>query len=129
MVYTSGIATSLTEPQSLEQLQDNKLTVVCEKLDLQPTDHLLDIGCGWGTLAAFAHKNYGCEVTGVTLGKNQTKFGNQRIADNGGDSSRARILCCDYREIPSEPKTYSKIVSLEMAEVCTSHLLVQGFVG
>lgn len=52
------------------------------QLNLQPDDHLLDIGCGWGTLAAFAHKNYGCKVTGVTLGKNQTAFGNQRILDN-----------------------------------------------
>jgi len=116
MVYTSGIMTSLTEPQTLEQLQDNKLTVVCEKLDLQPTDHLLDIGCGWGTLASFAHKNYGCEVTGITLGKNQTKFGNERILANGGDPDRARILCLDYRAIPGGSGHYTKIVSLEMAE-------------
>ncbi|EIM83891.1 sphingolipid C9-methyltransferase [Stereum hirsutum FP-91666 SS1] len=116
MVYTSGIATSLTEPQSLEQLQDNKLTVVCEKLDLQPDDHLLDIGCGWGTLSAFAHKNYGCKVTGVTLAKKQTQFGNDRIVSNGGDPERAKIVCCDYRDIPGGPATYSKIVSLEMAE-------------
>ncbi|KAH8987786.1 sphingolipid C9-methyltransferase [Lactarius akahatsu] len=116
MIYTSGIVTSLTEPQTLEQLQDNKLTIVCEKLNLQPTDHLLDIGCGWGTLAAFAHKNYGCEVTGITLGKNQTKFGNERILSNGGDSERARILCLDYRDIPGGPGHYTKIVSLEMAE-------------
>jgi cyclopropane fatty-acyl-phospholipid synthase-like methyltransferase len=117
MIYTSGIVTSLTEPQTLEQLQDNKLTVVCEKLNLQPTDHLLDIGCGWGTLAAFAHKNYGSEVTGITLGKNQTKFGNERISSNGGDPERARILCLDYRDIPGGPGHYTKIVSLEMAEV------------
>ena len=117
MIYTSGIVTSLTEPQTLEQLQDNKLTVVCEKLNLRPTDHLLDIGCGWGTLAAFAHKNYGCEVTGITLGKNQTKFGNERISSNGGDPERARILCLDYRDIPGGPGHYTKIVSLEMAEV------------
>ena len=52
------------------------------QLDLQPTDRLLDVGCGWGTLAAFAAKNYGCEVVGITLGKNQTKFGNDRIAAN-----------------------------------------------
>lgn len=123
MVYTSGIVTSLTEPQTLEQLQDNKLTVVCEKLDLQPTDHLLDIGCGWGTLAAFAHKNYGCEVTGITLGKNQTKFGNERILSNGGDKERARILCLDYRAIPGGPGHYTKIVSLEMAEVSCLYLL------
>ncbi|KAI1798480.1 sphingolipid C9-methyltransferase [Ganoderma leucocontextum] len=116
MIYTSGIVRDLTIEESLEQLQDNKLTAVCEKLDLKPTDHLLDVGCGWGTLAAFAHKNYGCEVTGITLGKNQTKFGNNRIAANGGDASRARILCLDYRDIPGGRAAYTKIVSLEMAE-------------
>jgi cyclopropane fatty-acyl-phospholipid synthase-like methyltransferase len=44
---------------------------------------LLDIGCGWGTLVAYAAKNYGCDATGVTLAKNQTKFGTERIAKNG----------------------------------------------
>lgn len=117
MIYTSGVVTSLTEPQTLEQLQDNKLAIVCSKLDLQPTDNLLDIGCGWGTLAAYAHKNFDCSVTGITLGRNQTAFGNARIANNGGDPSRAKIVCCDYRDIPGGPGTYNKIVSLEMAEV------------
>jgi cyclopropane fatty-acyl-phospholipid synthase-like methyltransferase len=46
MIYTSGIVTSIDTPTSLEQLQDNKLAVVCSKLDLRPTDRLLDVGCG-----------------------------------------------------------------------------------
>jgi cyclopropane fatty-acyl-phospholipid synthase-like methyltransferase len=118
MIYTSGIVRDLTREESLEELQDNKLVVVCEKLGLQPTDRLLDVGCGWGTLAAFASKNYGCDVTGITLGKNQTKFGNDRIKANGVTPDKARILCMDYREIPGGPGHYTKIVSLEMAEVC-----------
>lgn len=55
-------------------------------------------------------------MTGITLGKNQTAFGNKRIADNGVDPKKARILCKDYREIGTE-KRFNKIVSLEMAEV------------
>ncbi|KDQ55431.1 hypothetical protein JAAARDRAFT_37444 [Jaapia argillacea MUCL 33604] len=116
MIYTSGIVTDLTRQESLEELQTNKLTAVCEKLDLQPTDRLLDCGCGWGSLAAFAAKNYGCDVTGITLGKNQTKFGNNRIKEAGVTHDKARILCMDYREIPGGPGHYTKIVSLEMAE-------------
>ncbi|KAI0827213.1 sphingolipid C9-methyltransferase [Trametes gibbosa] len=116
MIYTSGIVTDIEREQTLEEIQDHKLIVVCEKLNLQPTDRLLDVGCGWGTLCSFAHKNYGCEVTGITLGRNQTKFGNDRIAHNGGDPSRARVLCLDYRDIPGGRAAYSKIVSLEMAE-------------
>ncbi|KAH9829043.1 sphingolipid C9-methyltransferase [Rhodofomes roseus] len=117
MVYTSGIIGSLEEEETLEKLQDNKLTVVCEKLELKPEDRLLDVGCGWGTLCAFAAKNYDCaSVTGITLGRNQTKFGNERIQKNGGDSTRHKVLCLDYRDIPGGKAAYSKIVSLEMAE-------------
>lgn len=119
MIYTSGVILDLEKEETLEQLQDNKLTIVCEKLGLQPHDRLLDIGCGWGTLVAFAAKNYGCDATGVTLSRNQAKFGNQRIKDNGVESSRARILCKDFREVQDGPGTFTKISSLEMAEVST----------
>jgi len=115
MIYTSGVILNPDIEESLEQLQDNKLAVVCSKLDLKPTDKLLDIGCGWGTLVAYAAKNFGCDATGVTLAKNQHKFGTERIAKNGISADKARILCCDYREIPTGTK-YDKIVTLEMAE-------------
>ncbi|GLB41154.1 putative mycolic acid cyclopropane synthetase [Lyophyllum shimeji] len=116
MIYTSGIVTDNTIEQSLETLQDNKLAVVCEKLDLKPTDKLLDIGCGWGTLVAYAAKNYGCDATGVTLAVNQAKFGTDRIAKNGIPSDKARIICSDFRNLPVGKGAYTKIVSLEMAE-------------
>ncbi|KAJ7471299.1 sphingolipid C9-methyltransferase [Mycena galericulata] len=116
MVYTSGVVLSPDTFESLETLQDNKLAIVCNKLDLKPTDRLLDVGCGWGTLVAYAAKNFGCDATGVTLGKNQAKFGTERIAQNGVPADKARILCCDYREIPHGQGIYDKIVSLEMAE-------------
>ncbi len=116
MVYTSGVVKSIDRAETLEELQDNKLSLVCEKLDLKSTDRLLDVGCGWGTLAAFAAKNYDCDVTGITLGKNQTKFGNERIKENDVTYDKARIFCRDYRDIPGGPGHYTKIVSLEMAE-------------
>ncbi|KAJ6617591.1 sphingolipid C9-methyltransferase [Mycena sp. CBHHK59/15] len=116
MIYTSGVVLSPDTFESLEELQDNKLAIVCNKLDLKPTDRLLDVGCGWGTLVAYAAKNFGCDATGVTLGKNQAKFGTERIASNGVPADKARILCCDYRDIPAGKGIYDKIVSLEMAE-------------
>lgn len=64
MIYTSGVISDINKMETLEELQDNKLTMVCEKLDLQKGDKMLDIGCGWGTLATFAAKNYGADVTG-----------------------------------------------------------------
>ena len=111
MVYTSGIFT--TEKQSLEQAQDDKIDLVCQKLQVKPGDRLLDIGCGWGTLTMRAAKVWGADATGVTISKNQTAFGNHRI-EQAGVKERARLLCRDYREIPNQK--FDKISSLEMVE-------------
>ncbi|KAG8904238.1 hypothetical protein FRB99_002058 [Tulasnella sp. 403] len=116
MIYTCGIIGDPDREETLEELQDNKLVTVCEKLRLQPSDKLLDIGCGWGTLVAFAGKNYKCDVTGVTLARNQTAFGNKRLVDNGVSPDKGRILCMDFRDVPHPPGHFTKIVSLEMAE-------------
>lgn len=116
MIYTSGMIGDATRKETLEELQDNKLNTVCSKLGLQPGEKLLDIGCGWGTLTAFAARNFGVDATGVTLARNQTKFGNERIALNRLSKEQARILCMDYRDIPVDKGHYDKIVSLEMAE-------------
>ena len=116
MIYTSGVILDTTRAESLEELQDNKLALVCNKLDLKPEDRLLDIGCGWGTLVTFAAKNFGCDATGVSLSKHQTAFGTERIKNNGVSPDKARILCCDYRDIPGESGQFTKIVALEMAE-------------
>jgi sphingolipid C9-methyltransferase len=111
MVYTSAIFND--EHESLEQAQDNKMNLVCRKLMLRPGDEMLDIGCGWGTLALHAAKNFGAKSTGITISKNQTSFGNARIA-KAGFSSNAQIECLDYRDIPN--KQYDRISSLEMVE-------------
>lgn len=108
--------TDINRQETLEELQDNKLRLVCEKLDLKEGDRMLDIGCGWGTLAAFAGKNYNVDVTGVTLARNQAAFGTQRLRENGVPEERGRILCMDYRDIPQASGYYNKISCLEMAE-------------
>ncbi|HEX8792019.1 MAG TPA: class I SAM-dependent methyltransferase, partial [Polyangiaceae bacterium] len=81
MVYTAGFFRD--ESETLEQAQDNKMDLVCRKLMVQPGNEMLDIGCGWGTLSAFAAKNYGAKTTGITISQNQTAFGNGRIAKQG----------------------------------------------
>jgi cyclopropane fatty-acyl-phospholipid synthase-like methyltransferase len=111
MVYTSAIFND--EHESLEQAQDNKMNLVCRKLMLRPGDEMLDIGCGWGTLALHAAKTFGAKSTGITISKNQTAFGNARIA-KAGFSASAQIECLDYRDIPN--KQYDRISSLEMVE-------------
>lgn len=116
MVYTSGIISDIHKEETLEQLQDNKLGIVCEKIGLKPGDTMLDIGCGWGTLARYASLNYGAHATGVTLGKNQTMWGNNALRKAGIEETQSRILCQDYRDITPPRGGYKKITCLEMAE-------------
>jgi cyclopropane fatty-acyl-phospholipid synthase-like methyltransferase len=111
MVYTSGIF--LDESESLEQSQDNKIDLVCRKLMTRPGDELLDIGCGWGTLAMQSAARFGVRSTGITIAQKQTAFGNARIA-KAGLSDKAKIECLDYRALPD--KQWDRIVSLEMVE-------------
>lgn len=116
MIYTSGIISDINKEESLEQLQDNKLAIVCEKIGLKQGETLLDIGCGWGTLARYASKNFGAKATGVTLGRNQTAWGNAGLRRDGAPEEQSRILCMDYRDIPVPLGGYQKITCLEMAE-------------
>jgi sphingolipid C9-methyltransferase len=111
MVYTSGYFTNPN--QTLEQAQDQKMDLVCQKLDLKPGERFVDIGCGWGTLTMHAAKHYGVDATGVTLSKNQAEFAGERFKANGV-ADRARVLCMDYRDIPKGK--YQKISNLEMVE-------------
>ncbi|KAJ2824820.1 hypothetical protein IWW50_003146 [Coemansia erecta] len=114
MIYTSGLVGDPAKRETLEEMQDNKMRDVCERVQMRKGDRHLDLGCGWGTLVAFAAKNYGTQSVGVTLGRNQTAFGNARAAEWGvGD--RARLLCMDYRDTPRRPR-YNRITCLEMAE-------------
>lgn len=116
MIYTSGIISDINEEESLEQLQDNKLAIVCEKIGLKKGEKLLDLGCGWGTLARFASVNYGAKATGITLGRNQTAWGNNALRKVGVTEEQSNILCMDYRDTPVPAGGYDKITCLEMAE-------------
>jgi cyclopropane fatty-acyl-phospholipid synthase-like methyltransferase len=116
MIYTSGVISDINREETLEELQDNKLTVVCEKIELKKDERMLDIGCGWGTLARFASEHYGACVTGITLGRNQTAWGNGAMRKVGIPETQSKILCMDYRDIPVPSGGYNKITCLEMAE-------------
>jgi len=94
--------------QSLEDAQNAKLQMICEKLQLKPGMRLLDIGCGWGGLAAYAARNYGVSVDGVTISREQQKLAQQHC--EGLDVS---ILLQDYRDLK---KQYDRIVSVGMFE-------------
>ncbi|KAK7734259.1 hypothetical protein SLS53_007908 [Cytospora paraplurivora] len=115
MLYTTGIISDPNREESLEELQDNKLAIICDKIGLKTGDKVLDIGCGWGTLATYASINYGAKVTGITLGKNQTAWGNRWLREVGIPKGQSQIFCMDYRDLPQGGK-FDKITCVEMAE-------------
>ncbi|KAH9223905.1 Mycolic acid cyclopropane synthetase-domain-containing protein [Leptodontidium sp. 2 PMI_412] len=108
--------------ETLEDAQQTKLLRFIEGAKLKPSDHVLEIGTGWGSFAIEAVKRTGCQVTSVTLSQNQQQLAEKRIK-LAGLGHRIKVLFMDYREIQIPPRPYDKIVSIEMIEaVGETHL-------
>jgi cyclopropane-fatty-acyl-phospholipid synthase len=100
----------------LERAQAAKLDLVCRKLDLKPGQRLLDVGCGWGSMALHAARNHGVSVVGVTLSSEQAGYARKRVAD-AGLGERIDIRVQDYRELdPAVEGPFDAISSIGMAE-------------
>ncbi|MBN3068984.1 class I SAM-dependent methyltransferase [Pectobacterium brasiliense] len=97
---------------TLEDAQRAKLRRLCEQLALCETDHLLEIGTGWGGLAELAAREYGCHVTTTTLSQQQYDYAVERI-QHAGLSHKVTVLLQDYRALTGQ---YDKLVSVEMIE-------------
>ncbi len=110
MMYSAAIYEQAD--MNLEAASTAKLERICRKLDLQPDDHLLEIGTGWGGLAIYAAKHYGCRVTTTTISQEQQKLASARVAAAGLED-RITLLLKDYRELDGQ---YDKLVSVEMIE-------------
>lgn len=117
MMYSSAVY-----PQSdytLAQAQQYKLQLLCEQLQLKPSDHLLEIGTGWGSLAIYAAQHYGCRVTTTTISQEQHDYAAARIAALGLNE-QITLLQQDYRLLTG---TYDKLVSVEMIEAVGEQFL------
>lgn len=110
MTYSSALFADDTV--SLQDGQLAKYQAICQELDLQPGDHLLEIGCGWGGLCEVAARDFGAKVTAITLSQEQLVYARARM-EKAGLADKVEIKFCDYRDLTG---SYDAIASIEMIE-------------
>ncbi|MEW2620623.1 class I SAM-dependent methyltransferase [Streptomyces sp. NPDC048106] len=114
MVYSCAYWESFDkDATTLESAQRDKLELVCRKLGLKEGQRLLDVGCGWGSMALHAAREHGVSVVGVTLSQEQAGYARKRVADEGL-TDRVEIRVQDYRDVADGP--FDAISSIGMAE-------------
>ncbi|MCL2913520.1 cyclopropane-fatty-acyl-phospholipid synthase family protein [Shewanella corallii] len=120
MLYSSAIYPD--EQATLAQAQIHKMQTICERLDLQPGQTLLEIGTGWGALAIYAAKHFGVKVTTTTISDAQYEYAKARVEAEGLSDS-ITLLKQDYRLLEG---SYDRLVSIEMIEA-VGHEYLPGF--
>lgn len=121
LMYSSAV---FPHPQaSLEEASLHKLEIICRKLQLTADDHLLEIGSGWGSMAIYAARHYGCRVTTTTISQQQYELASARIKE-AGLQDRITLLQEDYRQLQGR---FDKLVSIEMVEAVGHQFLPRYF--
>ena len=110
LMYSSAVFESRN--QTLDAASIHKLDLICQKLELKPFDHVVEIGSGWGGFAIYAAKHYGCQVTTVTISHAQYDEAIARVKQAGLEH-RVTVRMQDYRDIQGQ---FDKLVSIEMIE-------------
>jgi cyclopropane-fatty-acyl-phospholipid synthase len=123
---TYSCARFVTDDTTLEEAQAAKYELICRKLglDLRPGARLLDVGCGWGSMAIHAARHHQARVTGVALSREQVEEARRRVAAAGLDD-RIEIRLQDYRDLRGE--TFDAISSIGMFEHVGSALMLRYF--
>ncbi|MFM2589554.1 class I SAM-dependent methyltransferase [Vibrio sp. TBV020] len=117
MLYSSALFESATD--TLEQAQVNKMERLCQQLQLKESDHVIEIGTGWGAMAIYMAETYGCHVTTTTISEQQHQYAEQQIKAKGL-TGKINLLKRDYRLLEGE---YDKLVSIEMIEAVGKQFL------
>lgn len=121
---TYSCAVFADQSDTLEQAQENKYELICQKLDLQPGMRLLDIGCGWGGMLLHAARNHGVTCVGITLSCAQADLARKRVAE-AGLAEEVEIRIQDYRDVGDGP--FDAISSIGMMEHVGSKMLDEYF--
>jgi len=109
MTYSSAV---FGEGDTLERAQARKLKLLLDRLELKPGQRLLEIGCGWGSLAEIATRDYGAQVVGLTLSTEQKAYADKRMR-KAKLASQVEIRLADYRELDER---FDVVASVEMVE-------------
>ncbi|OIW13136.1 hypothetical protein TanjilG_32117 [Lupinus angustifolius] len=116
----------LNKDEDLKESQMRKISLLIEKARIDKKHEILEIGCGWGSLAIEVVKRTGCKYTGITLSKEQLKLVERRVKD-AGLQDHIKFLLCDYRQLPKTYK-FDRIISCEMIEA-VGHEYMDEFFG
>ncbi|MFM2611065.1 class I SAM-dependent methyltransferase [Vibrio campbellii] len=117
MLYSSALYNEADD--SLEQAQINKMDRLCQQLELKASDHVIEIGTGWGAMAIYMAEQYGCQVTTTTISEEQHAYAEQKIKERCLEG-KVTLLKEDYRNLKG---TYDKLVSIEMIEAVGKQFL------
>lgn len=123
MTYSSAIFKSEGEDLKIAQLR--KVSLLIEKAKVSKEHHILEIGCGWGTLAIEVVRRTGCKYTGITLSEQQLQYAELKVKE-AGLQDRIKFLLCDYRQLPNNEK-YDRIISCEMLEAVGHEFMEEFF--
>ncbi|XP_057423924.1 uncharacterized protein LOC130717628 isoform X2 [Lotus japonicus] len=123
---TYSCAVFKNEDEDLKDAQMRKISLLIEKARIEKKHEILEIGCGWGSLAIEVVKKTGCKYTGITLSKEQLKVAEKRVKDEGLQD-HIKFILCDYRQLPKTRK-YDRIISCEMIEA-VGHEYMEEFFG
>ncbi|KEH42686.1 putative cyclopropane-fatty-acyl-phospholipid synthase [Medicago truncatula] len=123
---TYSCAVFKDEDEDLKEAQMRKISLLIEKARIEKKHEILEIGCGWGSLAIEVVKRTGCKYTGITLSEEQLKLAEKRVKD-AGLQDNIKFLLCDYRQLPKTYK-YDRIISCEMIEA-VGHEYMEEFFG
>lgn len=112
LMYSAAKWPAAAPQLSLEAAQGEKNEALCRRLRLRASDHVLEIGTGWGGWSLHAARHHGCRVTTITISQQQFELARRRVAD-AGLADRVEVQLCDFRDVRG---CYDKIVSIEMVE-------------